>query len=302
MADTPSSILLLRLQSTGSNTNLWGGYINTAMQTQERAAKGYQAYTVTGDATISWTNYSASNDIAVALVKLIGSPTAAATLTAPSYQNSVTIWNACGQAVTIKCSGGTGVTIPNGMRTRIYCDGTDYYSGASNWLNNYATTLTNAGDVVTKATMESAIAALLASTVAGLVFNTSADPTPNYLANKLTGAGAVSTVTTNPGTASEKTTISVQGFALVLQSEQTTGFTASALKIWPVNFSSNATTTFPASATAGDIIGILNYGTAVNTINFNGLKYNGSTNSQATNAKGLGLFMYTGATQGWTDV
>jgi hypothetical protein len=48
MADTPSSILLLRLQSIGSNTNLWGGYLNAALQTLERASKGYQALAVTG--------------------------------------------------------------------------------------------------------------------------------------------------------------------------------------------------------------------------------------------------------------
>lgn len=72
MTDTPSSILLLRLQSVGSNTNLWGGYLNTGLQTLERAAKGYQALAVTGDATVSWTNYSASNDGAVASLNGLG--------------------------------------------------------------------------------------------------------------------------------------------------------------------------------------------------------------------------------------
>lgn len=194
MADSPSSILLLRLQSTGSNTNLWGGYLNTALQTQERASKGYQALAVTGDATISWTNYSAANDGSVAFLKLTGSLSSAATLTFPSYQHSLFVWNATGAAVTIKCSGGTGVTIPNGMRTAIYCDATDYYSSAPNWLNSYQGTLTNNGDVVVKNTLETALANLAAPASAGTVLNSAADTTAGYLSAKFTVQ--ISTLTT----------------------------------------------------------------------------------------------------------
>lgn len=194
MADSPSAILLLRLQSVGSNVNLWGGYINTALQTLERAAKGYQALAVVGDATISWTNYSASNDGAVGFFKLTGSLSSAATLTAPGYQNVQDVWNATGAAVTIKCSGGTGVTIPNGMRTRIYCDATDYYSAASNWLNTPATTLTNAGDVVVKTTLETAIANASGLT-APFILNSAADTTPGYLSTKVTTQVATLTTT-----------------------------------------------------------------------------------------------------------
>ena len=32
MTDSPSSILLLRIQSVGSNTNLWGGYLRAAAE------------------------------------------------------------------------------------------------------------------------------------------------------------------------------------------------------------------------------------------------------------------------------
>src|SRR4051812_41031228 len=114
MTDTPSSILLLRLQSVGSNTNLWGGYLNTALATLERAAKGAQTLAVTGDATVSWSNYAATNDGAVAFLKLTGSLSSAAALTFPGYQHYLSVWNATGNAVTIKCSGGTGVTLQNG--------------------------------------------------------------------------------------------------------------------------------------------------------------------------------------------
>lgn len=302
MADTPSSILLLRLQSTGSNTNLWGGYLNTALSTIERASKGYQALAVTGDATISWTNYSASNDGSVAFLKLTGSLSSAATLTFPSYQHELAVWNATGAAVTIKCSGGTGVSIPNGMRTRIYCDATDYYSSGTNWLNSYQATLTNSGDVVVKATLESAIAALLASTVAGLVFNSSADPTPNYLANKLAAAGALSLSTTGAGTASEKSTFSVGVFALTQGSAQTTSFSAAVNTRYTLTKSGDVTITMPASASAGDVLQFEIGGTSgIVTFSLNGLKFYGSTSNPTSSGQGIQTFVYHSASVGWID-
>jgi len=50
MADSPSPVLQLRIQSVGSNVNLWGGYINTDLAMIEQAAKGFQSLAVTGDA------------------------------------------------------------------------------------------------------------------------------------------------------------------------------------------------------------------------------------------------------------
>jgi hypothetical protein len=186
MTDTPSSILLLRLQSTGSNTNLWGGYLNVALQTIEQANKGYQALAVTGDATISWTNYSTGNSLQYGFVKLTGTLSASATLTAPGYPNFLGVWNATGQNVTIMCSAGTGVTIPNGVRTLIYCDGTDYASAGSSWLNTSQSTLTNNGDVVVKTTLQTAIANASIPASAGTVLVDAADASANYLAAKLT--------------------------------------------------------------------------------------------------------------------
>lgn len=198
MTDTPSSILLLRLQSTGSNTNLWGGYLNTAMSTLEQASKGYQALAVTGDATISWSNYSTGNTGQIAKLKLTGTLAAVATLTLPSYQNWVSVWNTAGQTVTIKCSGGTGVAIPNGRKALLYCDGTDYITDTPTWTGE-TTTLTNNGDLVNYAQMQAAIAALLSSTIAGLVFNSAADTTVGYLGQKLTVSGSLTKSTTSAG-------------------------------------------------------------------------------------------------------
>lgn len=188
MADTPSSILLLRLQATGSNTNLWGGYLNTAMSTIEQASKGYQALAVTGDATITWTNYSTGNTGQCAVLKLTGTLAATATLTAPAYNNIALVWNTTGQTVTIKCAAGTGVAIPNNRKALIFCDGTDYYSAVSTWTGD-STTLANNGDIPSYTQVAALIAAAIAAasiSVSGQVLNTVSDTTPGYLGSKQT--------------------------------------------------------------------------------------------------------------------
>lgn len=195
MTDTPSSILLLRLQSVGSNTNLWGGYLNAAMQTLERASKGYQALAVTASATISWTNYSAANDGAVMFLKLTGSLSSAVALTFPGYQHYIAVWNATGAAVTIKCSGGTGVTLQNGDRALLYCDAIDYYNAAPTLFPTGLTVAGRisglvAGSAGTDATTLAQVGVLIAASVplgtAGTFFNTVADTTRGYLADKFT--------------------------------------------------------------------------------------------------------------------
>jgi len=200
MADTPDTILLARLQGTGDNVNLWGGYLNTALQTITRASKGYQALAVTGDATISWSNYSASNDGSVANLKLTGALTAAATLTFPNYMQNINVWNATtgGFAVTIKCSGQTGVSIPNGRKVALFCNGTDFLGAAPGYISD-TITLTNDGDIVTKTTLESAIATAALPATSGTVLNSAADTTAGYLNSKVTVSGALSKSTTNSG-------------------------------------------------------------------------------------------------------
>lgn len=207
MTDSPSSILLLRLQSTGSNTNLWGGYINTALSTLEQAAKGYQSQALTVDVTISWTNYATGNVGQAAVLKLTGTLAAAITMTLPAYQNELVIWNNSGAAVTIKCSGGTGVAVPNSRKTNLFCDGVDYYSSTPTWTGD-TTTLTNNGDLVSYTQMSTAIAASVPAGTAGTFFNSAADTTRSYLASKLAVSGDITMATTNPA-ANETTTLTV---------------------------------------------------------------------------------------------
>jgi hypothetical protein len=255
--------------STGSQVNLWGTYLNVLFQTTERASKGYQSLAVTASATISWSNYSASNDGSVAFLKLTGALSSAVTLTFPSLQHYVSVWNATGAAVTIKCSGGTGVTIPNGVRTLLYCDGVDYFSAGTMWLNTYQTTLTNAGDVVVKTTLEQAIANASLPATAGTLLVDASDTTAGYLGSKLTvtgsGAAIVTPSVTNPGGNEVKNfAIAVGALGLTDQGTQSASFAASAGNSY--NVPTGGTITLPAPTGSRGKMAFSIYGTGISTL------------------------------------
>lgn len=221
MTDSPSPVLQLRIQSVGSNVNLWGGYINTDLGMLEQAAKGYQSLAVTGDATISWTNYATGNTGAAARLKLMGSPGAACTLTFPAYHNFLSVENATTAAVTIKCAGGTGVAIAAGARVLIYCDGVDYYNAAPTIIpaaTTIAGALTISGQIsgVAAATsgtqavnltqMQAAIA-VLATAMSGLVLNSATATAAQYLEDALAvvPGGGISKAKVNAASPTEAT-------------------------------------------------------------------------------------------------
>jgi hypothetical protein len=221
MTDSPSPVLQLRIQSVGSNVNLWGGYINTDLAMLEQAAKGYQTLAVTGDAAVSWTNYATGNTGAAARLKLTGSPGAPCTLTLPAYHNFISVENATTVAVTIKCSGGTGVSIAAGAKVLIYCDGVDYYNAAPTKFPTADVTFagklkgvtagTDGTDAVNLTQMQAAIA-VLATAQNGLVFNSATATAAQYLEDALavTSGGGLSKTKTNGGTASEASSLALE--------------------------------------------------------------------------------------------
>lgn len=126
MADSATSRFKARKQSLGSNVNTWGDdKLNDVLDLFDRGGKGYQAVALTGDVTWTWTNYATSNAGQVAIVKFTGSLSSAVTVTVPSTEWVWLMWNAAGAAVTVKTSAGSGVTLQNGARVTLYCDGTD---------------------------------------------------------------------------------------------------------------------------------------------------------------------------------
>lgn len=200
MADSASSILLVRLQGTGGNINLWGGYLNVALQTLERGQRGYEAVTVNGDSTISWSNYAASNSFAVGLTKLnAGSLSASHTTTLPSYAMKTAVWNNTGYNAGIKTSGGTPVTVPTGYYAHLWNDGSNVISPPL-FINGtaYGTEGTADNNLATRAGVSALIAAQLTAGD-GSVLVSAADTTRKFLGTAITAGSNITLTINNAG-------------------------------------------------------------------------------------------------------
>lgn len=221
MTDTASARYKARQQSQGSNTNTWGDdKLNEVLRLFDRGSKGVQSLAITGDTTLTWTNYVATNDGQCAVLLLTGSLSAVANLIVPSteWQWDV-IKNSTGQTVTVKTSAGTGVAIGNGKYMSVYCDGADCYNGSPTVLPGAATiagAVTVAGiisgvtagvastDAVNKTQMETAIATASTPATAGTILNSLNDTTAGYGAQKSrTASDSLTTYTTQNAGANE---------------------------------------------------------------------------------------------------
>jgi hypothetical protein len=128
MPDTFTSILRVRLQQTGANTNTWGNLLNTAaLQLLEDAIAGKVNITLAGsDVTLTTAN-GANDQARYAVLNLVGAPGAARNVIVPNLSKPYFVIDSTtgGFQHIIKTAGGSGVTIPAGGRKIVYCDGTD---------------------------------------------------------------------------------------------------------------------------------------------------------------------------------
>lgn len=135
MPSTYSTSLRLELMADGEKDDTWGGITNTNLGTLiESAIAGVASVTHDDSATYSLTSNSGSDDEARhAVLNVTGTLTAARNLQAPSVQKVYIVKNGTsgGFAFTLKTSGGTGISIPNGETQLVYCDGTEFYKVVS---------------------------------------------------------------------------------------------------------------------------------------------------------------------------
>ncbi len=129
MANTYSSSLRLIIQQDGTNQGTWGGYTNTNIASLiEQAITGVGAITVSGSSnyTLTVTN-GASDEARNAVLNITGTLTAAINVICPTAAKTYIVKNGTtgGFAITVKTSAGTGISVPNGETTFLYCDGTN---------------------------------------------------------------------------------------------------------------------------------------------------------------------------------
>ena len=137
MASTYSTNLGLELIGTGDQSGTWGATTNTNLGTLlEQSIAGYatQAVTDSGVATVLTISNGASSTGRNAVIALTGALTLARVVEVPAKTKSYIFYNATtgGFAVTVKVTGQTGVSVPNGTKAIVYCDGTDVRNVLSN--------------------------------------------------------------------------------------------------------------------------------------------------------------------------
>lgn len=140
MASTFSPSLRIELIGDGDQSGIWGQTTNTNLGTLiEQAIAGVVTITMV-DANYTMTNFNGVSDEARnQVIVLTGTNTAQRNLIAPLVEKTYTIKNSTsgGFAVQIIGSSGTGVVIPNGVTTTVYCDGTNFFTALSGTVGNF---------------------------------------------------------------------------------------------------------------------------------------------------------------------
>jgi hypothetical protein len=134
MASTYSTSLKLTLPGDGDQSGIWGQTTNTNLGTLlEQAITGVVSVAM-ADANYTLTDFNGVSDEARnAVIVVGGSNNAIRDLIPPVVKKLYTIVNNTGGGYAIRVIGssGTGVSIPSGITSLIYCDGVNFYEAMS---------------------------------------------------------------------------------------------------------------------------------------------------------------------------
>jgi len=131
MASSYSARLRLELITDGEKTGTWGQTTNTNIGTLiEEAIAGKASVLFSTDANVTLTaNDGASDQARCPILDCTssGSLTATRDVIVPAVTKLYIVYNRTtgSQSVRVKTSGGTGITVPNGSKMYVYCDGTN---------------------------------------------------------------------------------------------------------------------------------------------------------------------------------
>jgi hypothetical protein len=144
MASTQSTPLRMELMAVGEKDNDWGTITNKNLEMLEGATTSYLEITSSSTSQAPTVTDYTLTDYHNLVYKFTGSPSGAVTYTVPVYTRPYIIHNSCGQTITVKVSGQTGVDVATGTKAYLYCDGTDVRELVNNPASVTATqTLTN---------------------------------------------------------------------------------------------------------------------------------------------------------------
>ena len=204
MPTTYTPILQLALPATGELNGTWGTTVNdniTSMVEQAIAGLATINTWTTASHTLTTANGTTS-EARCAILECSGAPGAAATVICPTASKIYIIKNSVtgGFAVTLKTSAGTGVSVPNGSTSILYCDGTNVVSAATATTFSAGTTGFTPNTATSGAVTLAGILALAnGGTNANLTAVAGAVPYSTASALALSAAGTAGQVLTSNG-------------------------------------------------------------------------------------------------------
>ena len=141
MASTFSPSLRLELIGDGDQSGIWGQTTNNNLGTLiEQAVAGVITINI-ADANYTLTNFNGVADEARnAVIIITGTLSAQRNIIAPLAEKVFTFRNSTtgGFSIQVIGSSGTGVVIPNGATTSIYCDGTNFQALNTGAAGNFS--------------------------------------------------------------------------------------------------------------------------------------------------------------------
>ena len=138
MSSTYTTSLKIQQIGNGEQSGTWGSTTNTNWTLIEQAVAGVQTITM-ANANYTLSNLNGTLDEARnAAIVAIGTNSGVYQVIAPLVTKTYIISNQTtgGYAITIGGASGSVVTIPNGLTTLVYCDGTNFYSGITGLTGN----------------------------------------------------------------------------------------------------------------------------------------------------------------------
>jgi hypothetical protein len=125
MASYTTSLRLVQ-PNTGEYSGTWGTQVNTGLTALvDTSVAGTASITMTASNYTLTSNNGATDEARSMFLVLGGTPGASYQVICPAVSKLYFVTNSTGFAQTVKTSAGTGISVPNGARMTLRCDGTN---------------------------------------------------------------------------------------------------------------------------------------------------------------------------------
>jgi hypothetical protein len=292
MSSTYSTNLAIELIGTGDQSGAWGTTTNNNLGTLlEQAISGYVTQAITDGAdTVLTMTPGLSATARNIFIECTGALTAARNLVVPANKKLYFIYNntSGGYAVTVKVSGQTGISVANGTKVILVCNGTDVVNATSYLATSSILPVSSGGTGVATLTGvaygngTSAFTAATGAQLASAIGSTAVTNANNAVTATSIAGGTANQIAyqTGVGATSFLTAPTVVGSYL--------GWNGSAIT-W-----STITTTTPYAVTfnnsgSGDASGTTFNGAAAKTISYNTIGAPSTTGTNATGTWGIDI-------------